>query len=361
MDELLMGLLTPEQQVAAQQRAQQAGLLNLGFGLLQASQGQRGQPRPGFGQIIGQAGPGALQAYQGSFDQTLRNIMLNQQMEAAQAQRAQEQARQAALSRFASTLPEDQRALAEAFPEQFATQRFREAPGVVGEFRAAKAAKDIPETTTLEEYIALKRPPGTTVQNILGGDKLTPGQSKVDEKFADDYVAWTTGGGQDAAAQIAQLKPVIQALEEGKPITGVPVAVQPDLLLAMTNPKALQSREQVEEVVQRNLRVILGAQFTEKEGERLIARAFNPKLPPEENAKRLRRLFLQMSSAAEQKNAAAAYFEQNGTLRGFKGKTPSVQDFYNAMEGGAATVSGSSISDMQAEARRLLEQRRGGR
>jgi hypothetical protein len=359
MDEILAGLLSPEQLRAAEGRAQSAALLNLGLGLLQGAQGQRG--RPSTLSVLGQAGPGAVQAYQGSFDQTLRNIMLNQQMEAAQAKRAQEQARQAALSRFASTLPEDQRALAEAFPEQFATQRFREAPGVVGEFRAAKAAKDIPETTTLEEYIALKRPPGTTVQNILGGDKLTPGQSKVDEKFADDYVQWTTGGGQDAAAQIAQLKPVIQALEEGKLITGVPVAVQPDLLLAMTNPKALQSREQVEEVVQRNLRVILGAQFTEKEGERLIARAFNPKLPPEENAKRLRRLFLQMSSAAEQKNAAAAYFEQNGTLRGFKGKTPSVQDFYNAMEGGSATVSGSSISDMQAEARRLLDQRRGGR
>jgi hypothetical protein len=287
--------------------------------------------------------------------------MLNEQMKDAQAKRTQEQARQAALTRFASTLPADQRALAQAFPEQFATQKFREPPGVVGEFQAAKASGLIPEGTTLTQYIEMKRPPGTTVQNILGGDKLTPGQSKVDEKFADDYVAWTTGGGQDAAAQIAQLKPVIQALEEGKPITGVPVAVQPDLLLAMTNPKALQSREQVEEVVQRNLRVILGAQFTEKEGERLIARAFNPKLPPEENAKRLRRLFLQMSSAAEQKNAAAAYFEQNGTLRGFKGKTPSVQDFYNAMEGGAATVSGSSISDMQAEARRLLDQRRGGR
>jgi hypothetical protein len=55
MDELLMGLLTPEQQIAAQRQAQQAGLLNLGFGLLQASQGQRGQPRPGFGQIVCQA------------------------------------------------------------------------------------------------------------------------------------------------------------------------------------------------------------------------------------------------------------------------------------------------------------------
>jgi hypothetical protein len=354
------GLLSAEQQAQAERQARNALITNLGFGLLQASRGQPGQGKPSLGQMVGQVGPGAVQAFQGSFDQTLRNIMLNEQMKDAQAKRAQEQARQAALTRFASTLPEDQRALAQAFPEQFATQKFREPPGVVGEFQAAKASGLIPEGTTLTQYIASKRPPGTTV-NVGGGDKLTPGQSKVDEKFADDYVAWTTGGGQDAAAQIAQLKPVIQALEEGKPITGVPVAVQPDLLLAMTNPKALQSREQVEEVVQRNLRVILGAQFTEKEGERLIARAFNPKLPPEENAKRLRRLFLQMSSAAEQKNAAAAYFEENGTLRGFKGKTPSVQDFYNAMEGGAATVSGSSISDMQAEARRLLDQRRGGR
>jgi len=363
MDELLMGLLTPEQQIAAQRQAQQAGLLNLGFGLLQASQGQRGQPRPGFGQIVGQAGPQALQAYQGSFDQTLRNILVKQQMDEAQRARQQQERQQEAIQSYVSGLPEDQRARFEAFPDLAAKQMFetpKADPGVVGEFQAARDAKLIPPETTLAKYIEMKKQ-ASTVVNVGTGNKLTKGQEKVDEKFADDYVQWTTGGGQDSAAQIAQLKPVIQALEEGKPITGVPVAVQPDLLLAMTNPRALQSREQVEEVVQRNLRVILGAQFTEKEGERLIARAFNPKLPPEENAKRLRRLILQMSSAAEQKNEAARYFEQNGTLQGFRGKQPSVQDFYNAMEGGAATVSGSSISDMQAEARRLLDQRRGGR
>jgi hypothetical protein len=137
------------------------------------------------------------------------------------------------------------------------------------------------------------------------------------------------------AAQIAQLKPVIADLEAGKPITGISVAVQPDLLLAMTNPRALQNREAVEEVVQRNLRVILGAQFTEREGERLISRAFNPKLPPAENAKRVRRLFMQMETAAEQKQAMVDYFNENGTLRGYKGKMPSVSDFERAMEGGA--------------------------
>jgi flagellar protein FlgJ len=184
MDELLMGLLSPEQQRVAQQRAQQAGLLNLGFGLLQASRGAPGQGRPGLGQIVGQAGPGALQAYQGSFDQTLRNIMLNQQMEAARAQRAQEQARQAALSRFASTLPEDQRALAEAFPEQFATQRFRESSGVVGEFQDAVREGLVPQGTTLAQYIEMKRPPGTTV-NV--GERATPFEKKAQESQAEAF------------------------------------------------------------------------------------------------------------------------------------------------------------------------------
>jgi hypothetical protein len=103
MDELLMGLLSPEQQIAAQQQAQQAGLLNLGFGLLQASQGQRGQPRPGFGQIVGQAGPQALQAYQGSFDQTLKNLVLGQQLQEAQAKRSRETAVQGAISKLSES------------------------------------------------------------------------------------------------------------------------------------------------------------------------------------------------------------------------------------------------------------------
>jgi hypothetical protein len=209
MDELLMGLLTPEQQQMAQQRAQQAGLLNLGFGLLQASQGQRGQPRPGFGQVIGQAGPGALQAYQGSFDQTLRNIMLNQQMQAAQAQRAQQQARQEALSQFASTLPEDQRALAEAFPEEFAKQRFRESSGVVGEFQDAVRAGLVPQGTTLAQYIAMKRPPGTTVN--VGGDK-DPFTIESAKKQADVF-SGISAAGSTAAKNLQNVKRLENTLD----------------------------------------------------------------------------------------------------------------------------------------------------
>jgi len=97
MDEILASILPPEQLAAAQQRAQQAALLNIGFGLLGASQGQAGQPRPRLGQIVSQVGPQAMQAYQGSFDETLKSILTAQQLQEAQRKRARETAIQKAM------------------------------------------------------------------------------------------------------------------------------------------------------------------------------------------------------------------------------------------------------------------------
>jgi hypothetical protein len=84
----LLSFLTPEQQALADRQARQAMLTQLGVGLLQASTGAPGQRKPSLGQIVGQAGPGAMQAYQGSFDRTLQQIMLQQQMAEQQRQRA---------------------------------------------------------------------------------------------------------------------------------------------------------------------------------------------------------------------------------------------------------------------------------
>jgi hypothetical protein len=279
--EYLQGLIAnPEE---AQKRAQQAGLMSAAMALLESS-GPSPQ-RTSLGQAIGRGAGAYQQGAQGSFDQILQGMLLK--------------------SKLAPQEPEAIRTLRilATDPKLMATQ-------------LAKSAA------------------GATKITMPGGN-LTPGQEAVDKDFADDYVAWKTGGGQDMAAQIAQLTPVIKDLENNKPLSGVGVAIQPDLLLALTNPAALQSREQVEEVVQRNLRAVLGPQFTKEEGERLIARAFNPKLKPEQNAKRLRRLFLQMATAAEQKQAMVEFFDENGTLRGYKGKMPSANDFVSAMEGGA--------------------------
>ena len=98
------GLLSPEQEAIAQQRAQNAGLLNLAFGLLQASRGTPGQGRPGLGQIIGQAGPVGVQAYQQSFDDTLKRTLQSMQIADAQRKRQEEESGRAAMRSLSERL-----------------------------------------------------------------------------------------------------------------------------------------------------------------------------------------------------------------------------------------------------------------
>lgn len=158
---------------------------------------------------------------------------------------------------------------------------------------------------------------------------LTPAQTAVDKEFAKEYVAWNAGGGfADFEKQISQLGDAVKALKSSDSITGWFVGNLPDTVnFALGNEDAVNTREAVEEVVQRNLRLILGAQFTNEEGKRLIARAYNVRADEGENAKRVERLIKQMRQAAEAKADASRYFEENGTLAGWKGKLPTIGDF----------------------------------
>jgi hypothetical protein len=161
----------------------------------------------------------------------------------------------------------------------------------------------------------------------------TVGGREADKKFAGEYVEFATGGFADTMKQVAQLQEVsktLHAIAQGKSdktLTGPVVGSLPDSLKPILAPDSQAAQDAVEEVVQRNLRLILGAQFTEKEGVRLIARAYNPKLGEAENAKRVDRLVNQITQAAEAKLDASRYFMANGTLDGWKGKLWTMGDF----------------------------------
>lgn len=165
-------------------------------------------------------------------------------------------------------------------------------------------------------------------QAYTEGRKPTEAQKSVDTNFGKEYAEWVAGGGQaDTRRQIVQLEEALGKLKSGKNLTGAFIGNLPDGVLNIFNPEAVSTRNAVEEVVQRNLRLVLGAQFTEKEGERLIARAYNPSQSEEENAKRVGRLLEQIKAGAAAKVSAAQYYEQNGTLRGWSGKLPTLADF----------------------------------
>ena len=177
--------------------------------------------------------------------------------------------------------------------------------------------------------------------NVNVGVKMPEGVKAVDQKYAQDYLDWTQGGGADAAANAAQIKSVLDRFANGEVLSGPSIGMAPDFFNALVNPEALNAKQQIEEVVQRNLRAVLGAQFTQVEGERLISRAFDARLKPQENAKRLRKLFMQIQTAAQQKQAMAEYYEKNETLRGFKGKAPNMNDFFNVLNAPDAPPKGS--------------------
>jgi hypothetical protein len=166
------------------------------------------------------------------------------------------------------------------------------------------------------------------------GQKLTKGQEAADREFGKEYAQYQAGGGSaDVEKQLKQLEQVSQELgKPGNEYTGPVVGLIPTKLRSMTNPEAIAAQNKVEEVAQRNLRLVLGAQFTQNEGERLIARAYNPQMPPAENKARVDALVKQIRTAAQIKEDAARYFEENGTLTGWKGRMPTLSDFESAIE-----------------------------
>lgn len=204
-------------------------------------------------------------------------------------------------------------------------------------------------------FLAGGNPPVGPTFNLGDGGGLTPGQKKMDEAFAPINLEWLSGGGPDMGSQIASLAVVARQLEEGEVnLTGLDVGMLPDVVNYFINPMALDARDNVEAVVQRNLRLILGAQFTAKEGERLIARAYNPDLPEAQNASRVRRLLLQMTTAAAQKQAMSDHFMKEGTLKGWTGAMPTIGDFEKAIDGAPGFTVNDIVGD-SARGRSLLE------
>jgi len=169
------------------------------------------------------------------------------------------------------------------------------------------------------------------------GPALTKGQEAVDKNFAKTYEKYVAQGGfADTKRQIKQLEDVKKQLGKSDKLTG-PIAGTISSIPgvgSVVNPTAVAAKEKVEEVVQRNLRLVLGAQFTEKEGERLISRAYNPMLGEKENKNRLETLIKQMKDAAEAKEAAGKYWNKHGTLTGYTGKPlyQSPDDFLNEVQ-----------------------------
>lgn len=150
---------------------------------------------------------------------------------------------------------------------------------------------------------------------------LTPAQKAVDSKFAVEYNSFVNAGGASTVDKILKdLDTVETALTSGSNITGRGVGIADYTgTLAYVNPAAQRAKDLAGGVIQSNLRSILGGQFAQKEGAELLARAYNPAASQEDNLSRIRNLKAQIKEALAAKIESSRYYEENGTLAGYKG------------------------------------------
>lgn len=165
------------------------------------------------------------------------------------------------------------------------------------------------------EYIKMKQ----QMAQALAGAKPSPAQSSVDSTFGKDYAEYNVGGGKATVDKnLGLLEQAAQELDAPGELGGGLSGLLPDRMQDLSNPKLASTRDKIRSAIQASLKQVLGAQFTEKEGQAIFSRAFNPRLSDAENAKRVRAELQSLSAMAQDKDNAARYYEQHGTLRGFQ-------------------------------------------
>lgn len=171
------------------------------------------------------------------------------------------------------------------------------------------------------------------------GPARTKAQEAVDRTFGAEYTRYVASGGYaDTMTQITTLEDVLSDLqlaagerqpgkgESAKNLTGPVITMQPDAVRKRTSPASMAAQQSVEQSVQRSLKQTLGGQFTEKEGTAFMQRGYDPALPEGENSKKLKRAIGQLKMMALAKQQAIDYYEENGTLTGFKGTFYTLKD-----------------------------------
>ena len=180
-----------------------------------------------------------------------------------------------------------------------------------------------------------------------GGLDLTVGEKALDEEFSKIAAEYTLKGGPQVAINLKNLGEKIKILEEGElNVSGPLVGSLGDTLQAFFFPDAASFQSDIRDVVFQSLREKLGAQFTEREGDRLVAAAFNNLLDESRNVARLKRLYTTIEQAAQQKQEAIDYFNENGTI---KGLSQPVLDFDTLMDDMIQNTDYGAMSDEELE------------
>lgn len=155
-------------------------------------------------------------------------------------------------------------------------------------------------------------------QDVAKAVAVAAAQDKI-RAAAEERKAEREGAGErvQAGLNVQQLNQIADSLEKTDTATGPVLGLLPKFVRDVITPQGASLQDAAERIIQGGLRATLGGQFTQVEGDRFLARAYNPRLDEKQNAQNLRTIAREIASIQLDKKNALDYFQKNGTLEGF--------------------------------------------
>lgn len=183
-------------------------------------------------------------------------------------------------------------------------------------FLAAEKEKDRELTReTNAANMALKRPKGTV------------GQEAADKEFGKHYDEYTSRGRNNAINAIAKLDALAKEMESDQGTFesggGRIAAELPDWARSRD---AIRRRDDTRNAANTTLKELFGGQLSDAERESAAKEYYNDALGNKENAAILRRKIGELKDNLNAQDAKASFYENNGTLVGYKGLTKPAGD-----------------------------------
>ena len=180
---------------------------------------------------------------------------------------------------------------------------------------------------TNEEAEKLKDAREFLEANGFSRESVSEGFKEANKKFGERYEE-DVQNLQSSAINIGKITDLLQAIDADPKGMGFASGVTyiPDFAFGeqFTNffkPKLADARDRIRGIAYKTLRETLGAQFTEREGQRLVDTYFNPQLNEEQNLKRLMDFRDEMLKIQEEREAFLDYFDNNnGSGIGYRPK-----------------------------------------
>jgi hypothetical protein len=144
-------------------------------------------------------------------------------------------------------------------------------------------------------------------------------EKKKMEKLAAAGVDYITKDRDQLTSNVDKINSALDLMKKAPSgdVSGPVRGLTPDVVRSFTNPEAITTREYMQSSIQETLRPILGAQFTETEGKKIMELAYNEKADPATNMTKATALKERIEQKVKFSDALYKYLEENGTDKGF--------------------------------------------